>query len=298
MNNIQVIKRAVIGVFVGFFGLIILWGSWYTVDQGERGVILRNGAIVGVADPGLGFKIPLITSIERISVQDKARVYEGLQAYSKDQQTATMQLSVSYQLPVADVAKIYSDYGSADGLVSRLLDRQVPKVLEEVFGKFNAATAIQDRARLGVEIQSAIIAAVKGPIIIKSVQIENIDFSDAYENSIEQRMLAEVDVQKVRQNAEREKVQAEIVVIQAEAEAKSSVAKAGAQAQATQLAGEAQAKITRLAGEAEADAIRAKAKALADNPALIDLVQAEKWNGELPATMVPGGAVPFINVTK
>lgn len=285
MNEATIIKRGILFAVTAILSLIILWGSWYTVDQGERGVILRNGAIVGVAEPGLGFKIPLLTSIERISVQDHAQLYEGLQAYSKDQQTATMRLSVSYQLPAAEVAEIYADYGSAENLVSRLMDRQVPKVLEEVFGQFNAATAIQDRARLGIEVQTAIQAAVHGPILIKSVQIENIDFSDAYENSIEQRMLAEVDVQKVRQNAEREKVQAEIVVIQAKASADAAVAQAQAQATGT-----------RLAGDAEADAIRAKAKALADNPALINLVQAEKWNGALPTTMIPGGTLPFMQM--
>ena len=33
----------------------LFFGSWYTIDQGERGVHLRNGAVVGSADPGLGF---------------------------------------------------------------------------------------------------------------------------------------------------------------------------------------------------------------------------------------------------
>jgi hypothetical protein len=42
----------------GSFALTVVFGSWYTVDQTERGVILRNGAIVGVAQPGLGFKMP------------------------------------------------------------------------------------------------------------------------------------------------------------------------------------------------------------------------------------------------
>lgn len=36
--------------------------------------------------------------------------------------------------------------------------------------------------------------------------------------------------------------------------------------------------------------------ALRDNPALIGLVQAEKWDGKLPVTMVPEGALPFLNV--
>jgi regulator of protease activity HflC (stomatin/prohibitin superfamily) len=98
-------------------------------------------------------------------------------------------------------------------------------------------------------------------------------------------MLAEVEVQKVRQNAEREKVTAEITVIQAQAEADAQLARATAEAEAT-----------RIRGEAEADAIEAKGAALRDNPSLIDLVQAERWNGALPTTMVPGSAVPFMNV--
>ena len=39
-------------------------------------------------------------------------------------------------------------------------------------------------------------------------------------------------------------------------------------------------------------AIEARAKALGTNPNLVTLVQAERWNGVLPTTMVPGSAVP------
>ena len=39
--------------------VMVALSSWYTVDQGERGVVLRNGAVVSEAEPGLGFKIPL-----------------------------------------------------------------------------------------------------------------------------------------------------------------------------------------------------------------------------------------------
>ena len=281
----KTIKRFVIAGVATLIAIPTLWGSWYTVDQGERGVLLRNGAVIGTAEPGLGFKVPLIDAVRRITVQAKVREYEAVAAYSKDQQTATMRLSVSYSLPPDQVETIYSEYGGEDGIVSRLLDRQVSKSLEEVFGRFNAVTAIQDRARLGLEVQQAIQKAVIGPILIGGVQIENIDFSDAYETSIEQRMLAEVEVQKVQQNAQREKVQAEIVVIQAQATAQARVAQA-----------EAEATATRLSGDAQADAIRARGAALSDNPNLVALVQAEKWNGALPTTMIPGATVPFLGV--
>lgn len=276
-----------VAVAVGLVALTVLGGSWYTVGEGYRGVALRNGAVVGTAEPGLGFKMPIIDSVVDISVQSNARLFEGVLAYSKDQQTADLTISVNYRLPPDQVETIYAEYGGEEGVISRLLDRQVPQAVKNVFGQYNAVTAIQDRARLVADVQNALMAQVKGPIIIESVQIENIDFSSAYEQSIEARMLAEVEVQKVRQNAEREKVTAEITVIQAQAEADAQLARATAEAEAT-----------RIRGEAEASAIKAKAEALKDNAGLIALIQAEKWNGALPTTMIPDSTVPFMDVVK
>jgi regulator of protease activity HflC (stomatin/prohibitin superfamily) len=260
---------------VGIIALTVLGGSFYTIDAGERGVILRNGKVVGTAEPGLSFKLPIVDSVREITVQTQARLYEKVMVYSRDQQSAELQISVNYRLPADQVQTIYTEYGGKDGVMTRLLDRQVPEEVKNVFGRFNAVTAIQERERLSKEVQEAIQNATKNPVlIVESVQIENIDFSEAYEQSIEQRMLAEVEVQKVQQNAQREKVQAEILVIQAKAEADAK----------------------KLQGDAEAHAINARGKALRDNPSLVELVQAEKWNGVLPTTMVPGSAVPFINV--
>nr|WP_290467276.1 SPFH domain-containing protein [Pseudomonas fluorescens] len=41
-------------------GVGLLLGSFYTVDEKERAVVLRNGAFMEVADPGLHWKIPFI----------------------------------------------------------------------------------------------------------------------------------------------------------------------------------------------------------------------------------------------
>ena len=284
-NKMNAVVGGTFATFIGLAALTVVGGSWYTVDEGYRGVTLRNGAVTGTAEPGLGFKLPLIDSVIDISVQSQAQLYENVLVYSRDQQTAGLALSVNYRFPADQVETIYREYGGEAGVISRLLDRQVLEEVKNVFGKFNAVTAIQERERLAAEVQMAIQKAVIGPITVESVQIENIDFSDAYEQSIEARMLAEVEVQKVRQNAEREKVTAEITVIQAKAEADAQLARATAGAEAT-----------RIRGEAEASAIKAKAEALKDNAGLIALTQAEKWNGQLPTTMIPGSTVPFMDV--
>ena len=287
--NLPNINPVRIGLLTGaaVVGLVVLMGSWYTVDSGDRGVILRNGEIIGTAEPGLGFKMPIVDQIETVSVRDFSKVYDGLPAYSRDQQTAVIAVSVTFAVPPEAVDEVYATYGNIENMVSRLVDRQVNEQLRNVFGKYTAVRAVQERENLTNDFSQAVMDAVDGPVVIRSVQIENIDFSNAYEESIEQRMLAEVEVQKIRQNAEKERVAAEILVIQANAEADSVRAREQANAEAI-----------RLRGEAEAAAISARGKALQENPNLITLVTAEKWDGVLPQSMIPGGAVPFLELSQ
>lgn len=269
------------------FIVILLLGSWYTIDQGERGVILRNGKIIGTAEPGLGLKIPAIDSVVKISTQTHTTSYTSLQAYSRDQQPATLNASVTYSVPPDRVEEVYANFKSIDAMVARLLDRQVPTQIENIFGKYTAISAVQERIKFGIDVTAAITESVKGPIEITSVQIENIDFSNAYEKSVEDRMRAEVEVQTQLQNLEKERVSAQIAVTQAQAEADSQLARAIAEAESI-----------RIKGEAEASAIKSRAEALAQNQNLVELTKAERWDGKLPTTVLPNGTLPFIDAKK
>jgi regulator of protease activity HflC (stomatin/prohibitin superfamily) len=278
--------------------LIIALGSWYTVDQTERGVVLRNGAVIGTAQPGLGFKLPLFDSVEKVSVRTTTYTWDKMNSYSFDQQPADLKISVTLRAAPEKVSDLYAKFGRLDAAVNQVVSPVVNQQVKVVFGRYTAVKAIQDRGALNSAIKDAITDTPKYDpmIVIESVQLENIEFSANYLHSIEQRMLAEVEVQKLQQNAEREKVQAQITVTQATAKANAVRAEAQANADATRLNGEAQATNIRITGEAQAAAIEARAKALGTNPNLVTLVQAERWNGVLPTTMVPGSAVPFVSV--
>lgn len=267
--------------------LTTLLGSWYQIDEKERGVVLRNGKFVEVAQPGLGFKLPFIESVKKVSTQNHTTQYKGVQAYSRDQQAATVTVSVSWRVDPADVEAVYKGFGDEGQLRMRLIDRQIGAQMEQVFGGYTAVRAVQERGKFAADYAGALKSSVIGPVIIESVQVENLDFSDAYERSIEERMQAEVAVKTREQMLQTEKVQAEIQVTQAQAQADSSLARAKAEAEAT-----------RLRGEADADAIRAKAQALASNQNLVELTKAERWDGVLPTTVLPNGALPFIDARK
>ncbi|WP_424540154.1 SPFH domain-containing protein [Shewanella fodinae] len=267
--------------------VVIGFGSWFTVDQGERGVHLRNGKVIGTAEPGMGFKLPMFDKIVKISTQTHTVSYPKLQAYSRDQQPATIRVSVTFRVPEDKVTEVYAEFKSIDGMVDRLVDRQVPTQIENIFGQYTAISAVQERVKFVMDINQALKNSVHGPIDITSVQVENIDFSNAYEKSVEDRMRAEVEVQTQKQNLEKERVSAQIAVTKAQAEADSQLARAKAEAEAI-----------RIKGEAEASAIKSRADALAKNKDLIELTKAEKWDGKLPSTMLPNSTLPFFETNK
>ena len=292
----------IIGGFIAliavFFGITVVFGSWYTVDQTERGVVLRNGALTGLAQPGLHCKMPWFDDVHKVPVKTITWTWDKMNSYSFDQQPADLKISVTVR-PVPDrVADLYARFGSLDAMVRQVVSPVVNKEVKVVFGHYTAVKAIQQRGQLNGDIKDAITKALSEDpmIIVESVQLENIEFSQAYLHSIEQRMLAEVEVQKLQQNAEREKVQAQITVTQANAQASALRADAQAKADSVLMQARANADATRLRGEAEASAIHARGEALAKNPGIIELVRAERWNGSVPSTMIPGAAVPMVNL--
>jgi len=265
--------RLGLGLLGGLVIVYVLFASWYQVDQGERAVVLRFGATVGVSDPGLHFKLPWVDSVRTITLQTQNKRFQNLEAYSRDQQPADLTVSVTFQ--VSDPRAIYEQFGDLEVATARLIDPRLIAGVKTIFGQYDAARAIQERAGLNNDFAAAVTSAINGgPINIISVQIENIDFSDAYEQSVEQRMLAQVEIQKREQNLRTTEVEAQIARTKAEGEAEA----------------------IRLRGEAEASAIRARADALRANTDLVQLQAVEKWDGKLPTTMVPSSAMPFINV--
>ena len=103
----------------GIFGIVVLlllagalMNSWYTIDQGDRGVLLTNGAISTVVEPGLHFKLPFLQKVEKISLRQQVVKWgcetndrnntggcgnlPAMQSYSRDQQPADMRVTVNY----------------------------------------------------------------------------------------------------------------------------------------------------------------------------------------------------------
>ena len=283
-------KKMVSWGLVGFGALVLLISaiaSSFTTQETERTVVLRNGKFVEVAQPGFHLVMPFVTSTKDISVTGESRRWDKLQAYSRDQQPADMAVSVSFNVTPGQVEDLYKKYNTVEAMIARVIDRQIPQALENVFGQYTAISAVQDRTRLVADVNKAVKEAMKNePVTISSIQIEGLSFSPAYDKAVETRMTAQVAVEQSQQEWEKAKITSQIQLTNAKAAADSKYA---------QLVAEANG--IKAKGDAEASAIRAKGEALKQaGDTLVAYTYATTWNGISPTTVVPNSSLTGVSL--
>ena len=283
----KTIQFGSVGVIIGLLGLVgifAVFGSFYTVGAGERGVLTTWGQVSGISGPGLNFKTPFIQGVSLISIRNRPLAWEKAQnnaaeSYSKDRQPATIQFRVTWH-PLSStsaITTIYTRYRDIEGMEQAIVIPNSLTGLKNMFGHYDAVEAIQKRDQLQADVETEIRRLMPADLIaIDNVAIEDISFSKTYEDAVEAAMKTQVEVQQKEAQKQKEQIDADIKVIQATADAK----------------------VTQLNGDAQAEVIRARGGALHDNPQLVALTAAEKWNGVLPTTMLPGGSVPFLQLPK
>lgn len=286
----------------GILALTILGGSYYTVDQGEVGVVLRNGAVIGTSDPGFHFKTPWIEDVKTIETRqqrwtsDTDSTGKGtMEAYSKDLQPAYLRITINYSVVGTHAADLYARYGTdfKDNII-------VPAVFNGVkiaFGQYDAASAISQRGKMVQDMMAQVQASITSPDVhIDAFQLEDISFSQQFMDAVNTRQRMEIEVQQQQQTLAKEKVQADIVRTQAGASADAVRAAARAEADALTYNADAQAHKILVIGQSTADALKLKGEAIRTNPALVQQTIAEHWTGGVPSWVGVGSAVPLVNL--
>ena len=260
-----------------FFSLYL---GAYSVDAGSVGVVKRFGRPIGVLQPGLHFVRPIGDTVTEVPVQTRI-IKTGEGASSRDLQIVTAEVTLAYHVDSQHAMDILVQLNNdAEDRVIR------PAILESIKAE-TAQYDVQELVTLRAKVRDGIEARVKARlapyyIVAETTSITNFSFSQQYEQSIEQKQVAE-------QNAEK----AKNVLVQVKVEAEQEAAKAE---------GQAQAKIANAKGEGESQLIIARAKAEAQRlqvgnitPELLQLrtieLMHDKWDGTFPTTFM-GGSNP------
>ncbi len=259
-------------IFIAAALLIVILNSFSIVNEGYVGVRYRFGKIVqDNLTAGLNVHIPFIETVEQVDIREQ--VYSvATDAYTSDTQSVnSLQLKLNYCYNSSKLSDIIRNIGISN-VETKLLVPNVQKIAKDAIGKVKAEQLVQSRADVTAEIQNSLTEILaKDGIIVTAFAIENLNFDEAFEASIQAKVIAEQDALKMENKTKEKEEEAKQVVIAAEAEAKSK----------------------RIAAEAEADAIKAIQEQLQKSPNYIDYFQIEKWNGQLPQ-VVSDGVNPFI----
>ncbi len=238
-------------VFCMILCFILIPFSIRTVDTGEIAVVKHLGEAVKTRNAGTHFDLWLTNTYQRYDAKVQ-NVDILTAAYSSDAQTMDVQMTLQYQVMGDKVMNIAKQYGSLEILQNRIQSIAIEKT-KAVLSSYKAMNIISDRAAMSPAVEQAIKDAIGDEYFVNvtAVVLTNIDFSDAFELAVEEKMIAE---QKQ---------------LKAEYENSTKIAKA-----------EAEAKAKVVAAEAEAKANELLEKSLTDK--ILQEMYIDKWDGKLP----------------
>ena len=293
-NGVGAGITGVIGALL-VIAFIIVPFSFHTVNTGELAVVRHLGKITDVRDAGTNFDLWFVNKYEKYDTKVQ-NVDIITAAYSSDAQTMEVTMTLQYQIMPDKVIDIATQYGSLEILQSRIQSIAIEKT-KAVLSSYKAMDIIAQRASISPAVEDAIKDAIGEEYFVKvnTVVLSNIDFSDAFEQAVEDKMIAEQA--KLKADYENEKK-----VAAAEADAAAKLKEAQAQIEIAQAAADAKLKealAQKAIAEAEAEAllIKAEAEAAANDiiaksvtQELLDKILAENWDGKLPNTYVGDGS--------
>ncbi|EFM10445.1 band 7 protein [Paenibacillus curdlanolyticus YK9] len=252
---------------IGVLLLIIIgFNSYATVQYGHVGLYQTFGKLNNnVLEPGIHLKVPFFQSVIQVNTQ-VAKAETDSSASSMDLQPVSTHVAVNYSVEKSTAFTLMNNVGgNYDNII---INPAVQEIVKEVTARYPAEDLIAKRDLVANEISDHLTARLaKYNLIVKEINIVNFKFSDAFNQSIEAKQVAQQQALKAENDLKRIQIEAKQTIAQAQAEAESlKLKKQEVTAELVQY-----------------KQIEVQEKAL------------EKWDGHLPN--VTGGATPFIDLS-
>ncbi|WP_059052714.1 prohibitin family protein [Paenibacillus senegalimassiliensis] len=245
--------------------LVVGASSYAQVEYGHVGLYKTFGKLnSNILTPGMHLKIPFIQTVIQVNTQ-VTKTETDTTASSKDLQPVSTHVSVNYSVNKDSAYNLMNNIGGNYDTV--IINPAVQEIVKEVTARYQAEDLIAKRDVVAGEISEHLTARLaKYDLIVNEINIVNFKFSEAFNQSIEAKQVAQQQALKASNDLKRIEIEAKQKIAQAEAEAESL-----------------------------------KLKKQEVTPELVQLKQIEvqekaleKWDGKLP--QVTGGATPFIDL--
>ncbi|GIP20001.1 prohibitin family protein [Paenibacillus sp. J22TS3] len=264
IGNLRVGAAAIV---IAIAAVIVGLNSYATVTYGHVGLYKTFGKLNdNVLSPGIHLKIPFVQSIIEVNVQ-VSKAETDTTASSKDLQPVSTHVAVNYSVNKESVYNLMNNIGGNFDQV--IINPAIQEIVKEVTARYPAEDLIAKRDVVAGEISEHLTKRMgKYDLVVNEINIVNFKFSEAFNQSIEAKQVAQQQALKAENDLKRVEIEAKQKIAQAQAEAQSL-----------------------------------KLKKQEVTPELVQLKQIEvqekaieKWNGQMP--QVTGGATPFIDINS
>ena len=273
-------------VLLIFGALSIFCSSVRTVPTGHTGVATVFGKVQNYTlDAGMNFTSSW-TKVIKIDNRVQKKVLD-LTCFSSDIQEVNMKFTINYRIDKENAMNIYKNIGTS--YYDTVIAPNVVEAVKEISALYTAEELVGKREQMSTQIETVLAERLLAyNIIVVSISIEDMDFTDAFTNAVEAKQVAQ-------QNKLKAETEAAQRVVEAEAAAKVKTVEAEAKAEADKIAADAEAYQITVKAEAEAEANKKIAESVTNT--LIDYEYAQTWDGKLPTYMSGDGSfVPVMNM--
>lgn len=212
-GNLIIWKLVLLGA-IGLFIFITILCSFTTVRSGEVGLKVRFGKIVDTSiSEGINFKVPYIERIVRVDIKVQKSELE-VESSTKDLQIINTTIAVNYRVNSEKATHLYKTVGNS--YEETILQPAIKESIKSAIAKYNAEEITVNRAEVSKSCLEALQEKVeKYGIVIEDFNLTNFSFSEEYTKAVEEKQVAE-------QNLEKAKLESEQKIIEAEATNKSN----------------------------------------------------------------------------
>ena len=262
------LRQILAGIAAGLLVFIAtgVFSSFTVISAGHTGVQVTLGEVNPVPlTEGVHFVNP-ISSVKDVDVRLQKDQLTGANAGTKDLQQVHTDIVVQYRLNASKVPQIYKDFGL--NVDEKVLGPAINEAFKTVTAHYTSEELITKRQQVSEEIQTHLKAKVAPfDIDVSGISLVNFGFSADYQKAIEQKVISVQQTAKAEQDLRRIEVEAKSRIAQAE-------------------------------GEAKAISIQAQAIQSNGGQNYVQLQWIEKWNGQLPTTVLNGSNGMMLNMGK
>ena len=244
-------KKTIIIAAIVLLAVIVVSGSFYTVEENQYACVFRFSEIVGVEDTaGAHFKIPFVDSVRYYSKATQFYDIPPSEVLTSDKQNMTVDCYVLWS--ISDPQQFYRALGTTNRAEERL-DAITYSVLKTAMGTLAQADIINmndgaERNEIyeGIATKVDSQAATYG-IHVEDVKIKQFDLPDSNLNAVYSRMISERNQMAEKYTADGNY---EASIIRNDVDKQVNILVSNAKAEAAKLEAEGEAEYMRLLAEA------------------------------------------------